>query len=140
MSVKFHFLHRVQLPHRKRIKRLVATLFLLEKTAVKNLDIIFCNDAFLLEMNQQFLDHDYYTDIITFDMSEDAGGVVGEVYISVETARLNAKRYNVLINNELLRLVVHGSLHLCGYSDKKKQDKLLMSSKENEYLSLFETM
>ncbi|HMK06932.1 MAG TPA: rRNA maturation RNase YbeY, partial [Flavobacterium sp.] len=139
MSITFHFLHPVQLLKRKKIKVLVQRLFSNEKKLLNNLDIIFCADEYLLDMNQKYLSHDYYTDIITFDLG-DGDSVAGEIYISAETAKSNSQFYNVLLFNELVRLIIHGSLHLVGYGDKNKKDKVIMSAKENEYLSLFETL
>lgn len=138
--MNFHFLHPVQLQQRRKIKHLVHTLFASEQKSLHSLDIIFCSDAYLLDINRKFLSHDYFTDIITFDLAGVDGPTEGEIYISVDTARTNAKTYNVLLSNELLRLIIHGSLHLCGFVDKTPRDKNRMSAKENQYLSLFETI
>ena len=140
MAITFHFIHPVQLPQRKRIKLLVNNLFQKEGKNLSALDVIFCSDEYLLKINKKFLKHDYYTDIITFDLSEDMEAVTGEIYISVETAKSNAVLFNVLVFNELLRLIIHGSLHLCGYEDNTTERKSIISLKENEYLSQFETV
>ena len=98
------------------------------KTA--ELSVVFCTDAFLLEMNNNFLDHDTFTDIITFDLSESRNAVDGEIYISVERVKENAKLYHTTYQEELHRVIFHGVLHLCGFKDKKEKDRKIM--RENE--------
>ena len=98
------------------------------KTA--ELSVVFCTDTFLLEMNNNFLDHDTFTDIITFDLSESRNAVDGEIYISVERVKENAKLYHTTYQEELHRVIFHGVLHLCGFKDKKKKDRKIM--RENE--------
>ena len=100
------------------------------------LNFIFCDDAFLLPINRSYLHHDTLTDIITFDYTDQEGRVQGDIYISVERARENAKKFDVSAHNEIRRLIIHGVLHLCGYDDKDPADKRLMSEKEDYYLSL----
>ncbi len=95
-----------------------------------NISVVFCNDAFLLEMNNNFLDHDNFTDIITFDLSESKKAVDGEIYISVDRVRENAKIFKTTYTDELHRVIFHGVLHLCGFKDKKEKDKKIM--RENE--------
>ena len=97
--------------------------------------IIFCSDDYLLEVNREHLDHDYYTDIITFDYS-DFPIVSGDLFISVDRVKENATDFNVSFEHELHRVIIHGFLHLCGYFDKTNEDELLMRSKENQALSL----
>jgi probable rRNA maturation factor len=87
-------------------------------------------------MNRQFLQHDYYTDILTFDVSERGGPVSGELYISVDRVRDNAHGLGVSAVEEMQRVIIHGSLHLCGYKDKLKKQQLLMRQKEERYLRL----
>ena len=101
---------------------------------VGELNFIFCSDAYLLKINQQYLDHDTYTDIVTFDSSEDEDVIAGDIFISVERTAENATKFNVSERDELHRVIIHGVLHLCGYLDKKKEDKSLMTEKENTYL------
>ncbi len=98
------------------------------KTA--ELSVVFCTDAFLLEMNNNFLDHDTFTDIITFDLSESRNAVDSEIYISVERVKENAKLYHTTYQEELHRVIFHGVLHLCGFKDKKEKDRKIM--RENE--------
>ncbi|WP_118949511.1 rRNA maturation RNase YbeY [Taibaiella helva] len=96
-----------------------------------NLGYIFCSDDDLLEKNRQFLNHDTLTDIITFDLSEQPAALDGEIYISVDRVRENAVKFGHPYNTELHRVIFHGVLHLCGYKDKKKEDKALMTDMEN---------
>lgn len=97
---------------------------------------IFCTDETVLKINQQYLDHDTYTDIITFDYSPEFENVSGDIYISVDMVRYNADKYQVEFFNELLRVIAHGILHIIGYKDKSGSDKLLMREKENFYLKM----
>ncbi len=99
------------------------------------LNYIFCSDEYLLEKNQEFLDHDTYTDIITFDYC--IGDVVnGDIFISVDRVKENSDTFNVGFNDELDRVLIHGALHLIGYQDKTKEEQKQMRSKEDFYLSL----
>ena len=102
---------------------------------VGELNFIFCSDAYLLEINKKYLDHDTYTDIVTFDSSEKDGVIAGDIFISIDRTKENASKFDVSERDELHRVIIHGVLHLCGYLDKKKEDKALMTKKENEYLS-----
>ncbi|MCA5004143.1 rRNA maturation RNase YbeY [Sphingobacterium bovistauri] len=101
---------------------------------IGELNFVFCSDEYLLDINKQYLNHDTYTDIVTFDSSEDEDVLAGDIFISIERIRENAQKFGVTERDELHRVVIHGVLHLCGYYDKKKEDKELMTSKENEYL------
>lgn len=136
--VKFNYadVEGVALRNKNKVKAFVQTLFSSEKKELKELNYIFCSDEYLLEINRTFLNHDYYTDIITFDLSE-GDGTVGEVYISVTTVRDNAKNHNASFEEEMLRVIFHGALHLCGYRDKKKSEITLMREKEDYYLLLY---
>lgn len=102
---------------------------------IGELNFIFCSDAYLLDINKQYLNHDTYTDIVTFDSSEEEDLIAGDIFISVERTKENAKKFEVSDKDELHRVIIHGVLHLCGFLDKKKEDKELMTSKENEYLA-----
>ena len=98
------------------------------------LNLIFCSDSYLLNINQQYLNHDTFTDIITFDNSEDQGTITGDIFISYERVIDNAKKFKVSTDDELHRIIIHGTLHLLGFKDKSKKDKALMTAKEDEYL------
>lgn len=99
-----------------------------------NLNYIFCNDEYLLQMNQQYLDHDTLTDIITFDLTDSPDALVGEIYISVDRVKENAEKFGTTYQDELHRVVFHGALHLCGFKDKKETDKKIMRSQEDKCL------
>ena len=110
-----------------------------EKKVCGDLSFVFMSDAALLKHNQEFLNHDTYTDIITFDYCE--GNVVnGDILISIDRMRENAQKFNVPLHTELRRVLIHGVLHLCGYKDKKKADQEVMRKKENAALSVFERL
>lgn len=102
---------------------------------VGELSFVFCSDAYLLEINKQYLNHDTYTDIVTFDSSTEEDEISGDIFISIERIQENATKFGVAERDELHRVIAHGVLHLCGYYDKKKEDKILMTEKENFYLS-----
>ena len=107
-----------------------------ESYGIDSLGYVFCSDDFLLEINQQFLDHDTLTDIVTFDYTE--GTILnGEIYISTDRVADNAKDFNVDFDTELRRVIIHGLLHMCGYGDKTDDEKSHMRKKEDEYLSLW---
>ncbi|MFN7274228.1 MAG: rRNA maturation RNase YbeY [Bacteroidota bacterium] len=134
------FFHTADLNYRLQnktaLKKLLADLFQKEGKRLEGLSIVFCSDDYLLSMNRQFLQHDYYTDILTFDVSEPGGPVSGELYISVDRVRDNAHGLGVSAVEEMRRVIIHGSLHLCGYKDKLKKQQLLMRQKEERYLRL----
>ena len=106
-----------------------------EDKELGDVTIIFCSDDYLLEVNREHLNHDYYTDIITFDYSV-FPIVSGDLFISVDRVKENATDFNVSFEHELHRVIIHGFLHLCGYFDKTNEDEMLMRSKENQALSL----
>lgn len=97
---------------------------------------IFCTDKALLKINQDFLKHDYYTDIITFDLSE-GDEVVAEIYISIDRVKDNARKLGVSFQRELHRVIFHGALHLCGYKDKSPKDSTMMRNREDFYLKKY---
>lgn len=125
----------------KEKRRLSAFLkeLVLQHLDVKKIDItyIFCDDAYLLEKNVQFLNHDTLTDIITFDLSEKDTELVSEIYISVDRIHENAAKFGITYQTELHRVIFHGALHLCGFKDKKKEDKALMTEMENDCLKKY---
>ena len=123
--------------NKKKVKELLLNLFEQENIALERLNYIFCSDEYLLQMNKEFLNHYTLTDIITFPLSDAGRPVYGEVYLSVERVKENAKAFQVEYQNELLRVMIHGALHLCGHSDKTKADKNQMRARENYYLNQF---
>ncbi|MFN0256180.1 rRNA maturation RNase YbeY [Pedobacter ureilyticus] len=100
------------------------------------LNFIFCSDEYLLRVNQDFLKHDYYTDVITFDNSEELKTILGDIFISIDRVKDNAQQNNATIHDELCRIMIHGTLHLLGYRDKTKKAKTEMTAKEDFYLAL----
>ena len=104
---------------------------------IGDISIIFCSDNYILDVNQQYLQHDYFTDIITFDYCE-GDRLSGDLFISVDTVRENAIEYGAEFSEELYRVIVHGVLHLIGYDDHNDEDIAMMRKKENYYLSLRE--
>ncbi len=107
-----------------------------EDKTIGYLSYVFCSDEFLLEINQSYLNHDTYTDIITFDYNED-GLLNGEIYISTDRVVENAVRFRESETDELHRVMVHGLLHLCGYPDKTEEQKVAMRKLENEKIGMF---
>ena len=135
-KITFHYTtSRFTFNHRQILKQNVVYLFKKEKLALNSLTYVFCDDRYLLKINQDFLKHDDLTDIITFTLSTNNAPVVGEIYISIERVKENARIFKVAFGQELARVVFHGALHLCGYRDKNKADKLAMRIKEEECLA-----
>lgn len=122
---------------RNRLKTFIGTLFKKEKRRLASLHYIFCTDEVLLKMNKQFLNHPDYTDILTFPLSEKNEPIEGEIYISIDRIKDNSLIFNTSFKSELLRVVFHGSLHLCGYSDHSSQEIKKMRERENHYLRLY---
>lgn len=138
MDINFNFQKNISLTNRNRLKQFIIKIFKTEKVALESMSYVFCSDEFLLQINRDYLKHDYYTDIISFDLSLSKNSpIIGEIYISVDTIRDNAKRFETTIQQELHRVIFHGALHMCGYKDKTKKDQALMTVKEDEYLSLY---
>ena len=120
---------------KRNVKKWVKKSIKSEKHSLGNISLSFCSDEYLLQVNRDHLNHDFYTDIITFDFCE--GKLVsGDIYISIDRVKENAKSENKTIHNELCRVIIHGVLHLCGYKDKKPAEARLMREKEDYYLSL----
>ncbi|MFC5284439.1 rRNA maturation RNase YbeY [Pedobacter alpinus] len=120
----------------KALKNWVLSVINAENFQLQELNFIFCSDDYLLKINREYLKHDTYTDTITFDNSENKENVFGDVFISVDRVRENAKLFKNSLADELHRVMVHSTLHLLGYKDKSAKDKTLMTDKENEYLAI----
>jgi rRNA maturation RNase YbeY len=136
MSINF-FNEDVDLPKIKKRNTVAWIKQVIDEHCKKVGDVsfIFCSDTYLLDVNKQYLDHDYFTDVITFDYVE--GDVVsGDIFISVDRVEENAKSFSTSFSNELNRVIIHGILHLLGYNDKTDTDKLIMTGKEDLYLNL----
>jgi probable rRNA maturation factor len=124
------------LTNRTELKRYIRSVFKKEGKELGSINYIFCTDKALLEINRQFLSHDFYTDIITFELSE-TNVVQAEIYISVDRVKENAFQLGASFKSELHRVIFHGVLHLCGYKDKSKQKKNEMRGKEEFYLKKY---
>ena len=137
-KIYFHSADRVfRFNSKTPLKSFIQRLFLLENQNLENLHYIFCSDDYLLQINKDFLKHDYYTDIITFNLSDNSKVIAGEVYISIDRVKENALLQKSPYNEECLRVIFHGALHLCSYNDKTKKEITIMREKENEYLQLY---
>lgn len=119
------------------IKKWILLVLKREKEKCGEINFVFVDDECLLKVNQQYLKHDYYTDVITFDWTEKGEAVSGDIYLSVDRIKENAEKENVPFISELRRVMIHGILHLAGYKDKTKSDKSEMTKAENRYLTLF---
>ncbi|MCU0440486.1 MAG: rRNA maturation RNase YbeY [Raineya sp.] len=119
-----------------KIKKWIKSIVEIEKQKIIDLNFIFCDDEYLHQINVEYLDHDTYTDIITFDNSEEKGRIESDIFISIERVKENADKLQVTFEQELHRVMIHGVLHLLGYKDKTKTDKQTMRAKEDEALSV----
>lgn len=118
------------------IRSWIKQVIILEHRTSGELNYIFCSDSELGGINSQFLNHDTYTDIITFDAKEEDGQIQGDIYISIDRVKENASKFKTEFTSELHRVMIHGVLHLVGYTDKTKSAKQMMRAKEEAYLSL----
>ena len=138
MPIQFFFIDvKITLSERRRLKTFIERMFRNEGIQINSLVIIFCSDEYLLGVNRRFLNHYYYTDIITFNLADKEELVEGEIYISTDRIRENALINKVALQNELHRIIFHGVLHLCGFKDKKPNEKTLMTIEENKYLKMY---
>ncbi|MFN5620700.1 MAG: rRNA maturation RNase YbeY [Flavobacteriales bacterium] len=134
MAIFFHTIDvRLDLKHKNALKRWIKASIEAESKQPGEINIIFCSDNHLLEMNREHLQHDYYTDIITFDFSNDRI-VSGDLYISLDRVKDNAHKNSTLLQNETYLVIIHGIMHLCGYKDKQKLEIQTMRQKETFYL------
>jgi probable rRNA maturation factor len=134
---KIHFFSQslnISLKDRKKFKSFVDYILKNEGKSLNLINFIFCTDEELRKLNNDFLKHDYYTDILTFDLSENKKDVTADIFISIDRTRDNAKSFSVSFSQELHRVMIHGVLHLCGYKDKKSSDIKKIRAKENWYL------
>ncbi|QHS54928.1 rRNA maturation RNase YbeY [Mucilaginibacter sp. 14171R-50] len=123
-----------KLKNKTAVRKWITDAIVTEGYKLRELTYIFCTDEYLLQINRQYLNHDTYTDIITFDNSDEEGFIAGDIFISIERIRDNAAKFNVTEAQELHRVLIHGALHLVGYKDKSPADKKKMTSKEDLYL------
>jgi rRNA maturation RNase YbeY len=126
------------LSNRTGLKTFIEKIFRKEGKRLKSLNYVFTTDEALRKINRDFLKHDYYTDIVSFDVSA-SNETEGEIYISIDRVKENARRLNVPFKIELLRVMFHGTLHLCGYKDKSAADIKSMRRKEDDYIKLYQS-
>jgi probable rRNA maturation factor len=120
------------------IRNWINETIIAEGYQLEELNFILCSDEYLLTMNKQYLNHDTYTDVITFDNSEELKTILGDIFISIERIRENARQFKTSTQQELCRVMIHGTLHLLGYPDKGKAAKTVMTQKEDQYLALLD--
>lgn len=125
-----------QLKQRAEIRLWLQLIARKEKYTIAELNYIFCSDEYLLQVNKDYLNHDYYTDIITFDNSEKKSSIEGDIFISIDRVRENSSIQKTSLKDELHRVMAHGLLHLTGYKDKTSAEKEIMRKKEDASLSL----
>ena len=139
-KTKVHFFsHDVptSLKNATKLKQFIELIFKKERQSLDSINYIFCSDRVILEINKKYLNHDFYTDVITFDLSTDHKAISAEVYISIERIRDNSKKLGLTIKSEFHRVLFHAALHLCGYNDKRIKDKEIMRKKEDQLLTKY---
>ena len=124
-----------KLKDKAKVKAWIKDTIVAEGFKLSELNYIFCSDDYLLQINQQYLHHDTYTDIVTFDNSEQEGVIISDIFISIPRIKENAEKFKVSVVDELHRVLIHGALHLLGYKDKSASDKKKMTEKEDLYLA-----
>ncbi len=136
-QINFQF-HEIKCTLRNRtlLRQKLLILFKSYRRTIDTINYIFCSDEYLREINKNSLQHDYYTDIITFDLSE-GNAIISDIYISVDRIRENAMTYKVNLQDELIRVISHGALHLCGLKDKSPSDIKLMRKAEDNFIESF---
>ena len=139
MAVQFSSTVKIKIPPKKSLKIWVEKIVVSEKRKLKNLSYNFCSDEELFQKNKQFLNHNTYTDIITFDYSEE-NFLSGEIYISAERVKENAEKLKLAFADELIRVMAHGVLHLCEYKDKSPIQQKQMRTAENRAIKLFNSL
>ena len=128
---------RVIFSERIKIRSWIKSAIVQENFKLGDLNIVFCSDYFLHNLNERYLNHDSFTDIITFPFENSGDKISGDIFISIDRVAENAIKYNQLQNVELRRVIIHGVLHLCGYPDKTRKQKEVMRAKEDNYLEKF---
>lgn len=126
-----------KLPQKQALRQWLKRQAEREGYGIGELNYIFCSDEYVLQVNRDYLQHDYYTDIITFDQREEKDTIEGDIFISVERVADNAQQLNVSVEQEMRRVLAHGLLHLCGYGDKTDEEVAKMRMKEEEWLAAF---
>jgi probable rRNA maturation factor len=134
--ISFNYELKFQLENEEQYSSWISNVISSENKKEGDINYIFCDDEYILEINKQYLDHDYYTDIISFDYSV-GNELHGDIFVSIERVRENAIEFEVTFDEELKRVLAHGVLHYCGYKDKTEEEELLMRSKEDEKIKMF---
>jgi rRNA maturation RNase YbeY len=140
MSEAIHFFFentRIELKDRNRLKTFILKQIRSAGKKLETLNYVFCTDPALKKMNQQHLGHNYFTDIISFDLSENPKTIQAEIYISIDRVRENAKTFKTTLKRELHRVVFHGVLHLLGYKDKSRSERQEMREMEEQWLGIY---
>jgi len=136
-KTKVHFFShdiRPNLRNTGNLKQFIQSIFRKEGKTLHSINYVFCSDKVLLRINKEYLDHDFYTDVITFNLSPNSKTLSAEVYVSIDRIRDNARKLRVSITSELHRVIFHAALHLCGYNDKTKKDLETMRGLEDKLL------
>ena len=137
MAFQFHNAdHAFRCPNRRKIRAWIHDFAAAHGKTIGELAVVFCSDEYLLEVNKTHLQHDYYTDIITFDYCE-ADEIAGDLMLSVDRIKANAQTHNQLFFNELLRVIIHGHLHLIGYKDKTNAEQKTMRNQEDHWIARY---
>ena len=134
--ISFNYETEFELPNEDQLSNWLSQVILSENKKEGDINYIFCDDEYLLNINKQYLDHDYYTDIISFDYSV-GNELNGDIFVSIDRVKENATDFNATFDEELKRVIIHGILHYCGYKDKSEEDEALMRSKEDEKTKMF---
>lgn len=134
--ISFNYETDFQLDNETQFSDWISKVILSESKKEGDINYIFCDDEYILEINKQYLDHDYYTDIISFDYSV-GNELNGDIFVSIDRVKENATDFNATFDDELKRVIIHGILHYCGYKDKSEEDEALMRSKEDEKTTMF---
>lgn len=134
--ISFNYEVEFELSNEEHFSKWISEVILSENKKEGDINYIFCDDEYILEINKQYLQHDYYTDIISFDYSV-GNELHGDIFISIDRVRDNATDFNVTFDEELKRVIIHGILHYCGYKDKSEDDEQVMRKKEDEKIKMF---
>ncbi|WP_396193084.1 rRNA maturation RNase YbeY [Flavobacterium sp.] len=134
--ISFNYETEFELPNEDQLSNWLSQVILSENKKEGDINYIFCDDEYLLNLNEQYLDHDTLTDIISFDYTV-GNELHGDIFISIERVRENAQDFNVTFDEELKRVLAHGILHYCGFKDKSEEDEQLMRQKEDEKIKMF---
>lgn len=136
-TIDFHYEYDFELSDEETIRQWLIKIAGREQVEINELNYIFLSDEELLDINRSYLGHDFYTDIITFPLHEKGEPIEADIYISVDRVKDNAREFNTDFEQELMRVIAHGLLHLCGYSDKTSVEQELMTKKEEECIALY---